>query len=105
LTGPADQARRCAAKPKTWRSCSAAGPSRPNESTASRSSRRGNPPQPRPALCTEALRLGRVLAELMPAEPKVHGLVALLEIQTSRIPARLSPAGPPVPLPEQNRSR
>jgi predicted RNA polymerase sigma factor len=59
----------------------------------------------RPGLCTEALRLGRVLAELMPAEPEVHGLVALMEIQASRIPARLSPAGQPVPLPEQNRGR
>jgi predicted RNA polymerase sigma factor len=59
----------------------------------------------RPALCTEALRLGRVLAELMPAEPEVHGLAALMEIQASRIPARLSPAGLPVPLPEQNRGR
>ena len=59
----------------------------------------------RPALCTEALRLGRVLAGLMPAEPEVHGLVALMEIQASRIPARLSPAGLPVPLPEQNRGR
>jgi predicted RNA polymerase sigma factor len=59
----------------------------------------------RPALCAEALRLGRVLAELMPAEPEVHGLVALMEIQASRIPARLSPAGLPVPLPDQNRGR
>jgi len=59
----------------------------------------------RPALCYEALRLGRVLAELMPAEPEVHGLAALMEIQASRIPARLSPAGLPVPLPEQNRGR
>ena len=59
----------------------------------------------RPALCHEALRLGRVLAELMPAEPEVHGLVALMEIQASRIPARLSPDGRPVPLPEQNRGR
>ena len=59
----------------------------------------------RPALCTEALRLSRVLAGLMPAEPEVHGLVALMEIQASRIPARLSPAGLPVPLPEQNRGR
>jgi len=59
----------------------------------------------RPALCTEALRLGRVLTGLMPAEPEVHGLVALMEIQASRIPARLSPAGLPVPLPEQNRGR
>jgi len=47
----------------------------------------------RPALCNEALRLGRVLAELMPAEPEVHGLIALMEIQASRIPARLDPDG------------
>ena len=59
----------------------------------------------RPALCSEALRLGRVLAGLMPAEPEVHGLVALMEIQASRIPARLGPDGLPVPLPEQNRGR
>jgi predicted RNA polymerase sigma factor len=59
----------------------------------------------RPALCTEALRLGRVLAGLMPAEPEVHGLVALMEIQASRLAARLSPDGLPVPLPEQNRGR
>ncbi len=59
----------------------------------------------RPALCTEALRLGRVLAGLMPAEPEVHGLVALMEIQASRSPARLGPAGLPVPLAEQNRGR
>ncbi len=59
----------------------------------------------RPALCLEALRLCRVLAELMPAEPEVHGLAALMEIQASRIPARLRPAGLPVPLPEQNRGR
>ena len=59
----------------------------------------------RPALCYEALRLGRVLAGLMPDEPEVHGLVALMEIQASRIPARLDPAGLPVPLPEQNRGR
>jgi RNA polymerase sigma factor (sigma-70 family) len=59
----------------------------------------------RPALCTEALRLGRVLASLMPDEPEVHGLVALMEIQASRIPARLGPDGLPVPLPEQNHGR
>src|SRR5487761_407556 len=59
----------------------------------------------RPALCNEALRLGRVLAALMPAEAEVHGLVALMEIQASRIPARLGPDGLPVPLPEQNRGR
>jgi predicted RNA polymerase sigma factor len=59
----------------------------------------------RPALCREALRLGRVLAGLMPAEPEVHGLVALMEIQASRLAARLGPDGLPVPLPEQNRGR
>ena len=59
----------------------------------------------RPTLCTEALRLGRVLAGLMPAEPEVHGLVALMEIQASRLAARLDPAGLPVPLLEQNRGR
>ncbi len=59
----------------------------------------------RPALCYEALRLGRVLAGLMPGEPEVHGLVALMEIQASRIPARLDSDGLPVPLLEQNRGR
>src|SRR5213078_1688556 len=57
----------------------------------------------RPELCYEALRLGRMLAELSPAEPEVHGLVALMEIQASRMRARLSPAGEPIPLLEQNR--
>ena len=59
----------------------------------------------RPALCTEALRLGRVLAGLMPDEPEVHGIVALMEIQASRLSARLDADGLPVPLPEQNRGR
>ena len=59
----------------------------------------------RPALCAEALRLGRVLAGLAPGEPEVHGLVALLEIQASRIPARAGPAGEPVLLLDQDRSR
>jgi predicted RNA polymerase sigma factor len=59
----------------------------------------------RPALCYEALRLGRVLAGLMPDEPEVHGLVALMEIQASRFPARLDADGLPVPLPAQNRGR
>jgi RNA polymerase sigma factor (sigma-70 family) len=57
----------------------------------------------RPELCYEALRLGRMLAELSPGEPEVHGLVALMEIQSSRMRARLGPAGQPVPLLEQNR--
>jgi len=58
----------------------------------------------RPALCDEALRLGRVLAGLMPAEPEVHGLVALMEIQASRSRARVGPGGEPVLLLDQNRS-
>ena len=59
----------------------------------------------RPALCDEALRLGRILAELVPAEPEVHGLVALMEIQASRSRARIGPGGEPVLLPDQDRSR
>jgi RNA polymerase sigma factor (sigma-70 family) len=59
----------------------------------------------RPALCQEALRLGRVLAELAPDEPEVHGLVALMEIQTSRLAARTGPSGEPIALLEQNRGR
>ncbi len=59
----------------------------------------------RPALCEEALRLGRVLAELVPAEPEVHGLVALMEIQASRLRARVGPAGEPILLLDQDRSR
>ncbi|MEV0620111.1 RNA polymerase sigma factor [Nonomuraea sp. NPDC050404] len=59
----------------------------------------------RPSLCQEAMRLGRVLAGLMPAEPEVHGLLALMEIQASRIPARTAPDGAPILLPDQDRSR
>jgi len=59
----------------------------------------------RPVLCAEAVRLGRVLAQLAPAEPEVHGLVALLEIQASRIPARTDSTGEPVLLLDQDRSR
>ena len=59
----------------------------------------------RPALCQEALRQGRVLAERAPDEPEVHGLVALMEIQTSRLAARTGPSGEPIPLLEQNRGR
>jgi RNA polymerase sigma factor (sigma-70 family) len=59
----------------------------------------------RPALCDEALRLGRVLAELAPQQPEAHGLIALLEIQASRGGARLGPDGEPVLLLEQDRSR
>jgi RNA polymerase sigma factor (sigma-70 family) len=58
----------------------------------------------RPALCEEALRLGRVLAELAPHEPEVHGLVALLEIQASRLKARVGPKGEPILLLVQNRA-
>jgi RNA polymerase sigma factor (sigma-70 family) len=59
----------------------------------------------RPALCEDALRLGRVLAELTPSEPEVHGLVALMEIQASRLHARVGPTGEPVLLLDQDRGR
>jgi RNA polymerase sigma factor (sigma-70 family) len=59
----------------------------------------------RPALCEEALRLGRILAELASREPEVHGLVALMEIQASRLGARIGPSGEPVLLLDQNRAR
>ena len=59
----------------------------------------------RPALCHEALRLGRILAELTPGEAEVHGLVALMEIQASRLRARVSPSGEPVVLSDQDRGR
>lgn len=59
----------------------------------------------RPALCEEALRLGRILAELVPNEPEVHGLVALMEIQASRSKARVGPSGKPVLLLDQNRAQ
>src|SRR5690349_2013963 len=59
----------------------------------------------RPALCEDALRLGRVLAELVPTEPEVHGLVALMEIQASRLNARIGPTGEPILLLDQDRSR
>ncbi len=58
----------------------------------------------RPALCDEALRLGRVLAELTPDEPEVHGLAALMELHASRVRARVAPSGDPVRLLEQNRA-
>ncbi|MFB1483549.1 RNA polymerase sigma factor [Corallococcus sp. RDP092CA] len=58
----------------------------------------------RPELCQDALRLGRILAELAPGEPEVHGLVALMEIQASRSRARVGPSGAPVLLLEQNRA-
>jgi RNA polymerase sigma factor (sigma-70 family) len=59
----------------------------------------------RPALCEDALRLGRILAELAPEEPEAHGLVALMEIQASRSRARVGPSGEPILLLDQNRSR
>jgi RNA polymerase sigma factor (sigma-70 family) len=59
----------------------------------------------RPALCEEALRLGRVLTGLMPSEPEVHGLVALMEIQASRLPARVDARGEPILLLDQDRAR
>ena len=58
----------------------------------------------RPTLCEDALRLGRILAELTPDEPEVHGLVALMEIQSSRTRARISAAGEPILLLEQDRT-
>jgi RNA polymerase sigma factor (sigma-70 family) len=58
----------------------------------------------RPALCEDAMRLGRVLAGLMPAEPEVHGLVALMELQASRLRARTGPNGEPILLLDQNRA-
>jgi len=59
----------------------------------------------RPALCEDALRLGRILAELAPREPEVHGLVALMEVQASRSGARTGPSGEPILLLDQNRAR
>jgi predicted RNA polymerase sigma factor len=59
----------------------------------------------RPALCEDALRLGRILAALVPNEPEVHGLVALMEIQASRLRARVGPSGEPILLLDQNRTR
>jgi predicted RNA polymerase sigma factor len=59
----------------------------------------------RPGLCEDAMRLGRVLAELVPDQPEVHGLVSLMEIQASRLRARVGPSGDPVLLLDQNRAR
>jgi RNA polymerase sigma factor (sigma-70 family) len=59
----------------------------------------------RPALCEDALRMGRIVAELVPAEPEVHGLVALMEIQASRLRARVGSSGEPILLLEQDRGR
>jgi len=59
----------------------------------------------RPALCEEALRLGRILATLAPDEPEVHGLVALMELQASRTAARTAPDGAPILLQDQDRRR
>jgi RNA polymerase sigma factor (sigma-70 family) len=59
----------------------------------------------RPDLCREALRLGRILAGLAPGEPEVHGLLALMELQASRLAARVGPDGAPVLLPDQDRRR
>jgi RNA polymerase sigma factor (sigma-70 family) len=59
----------------------------------------------RPALCEDALRLGRILAELTPQESEVHGLVALMELQASRVRARIGPSGEPILLLDQDRAR
>jgi RNA polymerase sigma factor (sigma-70 family) len=58
----------------------------------------------RPLLCQEALRLGRILAEIAPAEPEIHGLVALMELQSSRFKTRVGPTGEPILLLDQNRA-
>lgn len=58
----------------------------------------------RPTLCNEAIRLGRILAEILPGEPEVHGLIALMEIQASRFRARIGPSGEPILLQDQNRA-
>ncbi|WP_329108794.1 RNA polymerase sigma factor [Micromonospora sp. NBC_01699] len=65
----------------------------------------GGPDWSRPELCREALRLGRTLAGLLPDEPEVHGLAALMELQASRLGARTDPDGQPVLLPDQDRGR
>ena len=59
----------------------------------------------RPALCEDALRLGRILAGLVPNEPEVHGLVAFMEVQASRVRARVGPAGEPILILDQDRTR
>jgi RNA polymerase sigma factor (sigma-70 family) len=59
----------------------------------------------RPALCDDALRLGRILAELAPSEPEAHGLIALMKIQASRLKARVGPSGEPILLLDQNRAQ
>ena len=59
----------------------------------------------RPTLCADALRLGRILAALMPREPEVHGLLSLIELQASRLRARVGPRGEPVLLADQDRAR
>jgi len=59
----------------------------------------------RPDLCEEALRLGRILAQLVPGEAEVHGLVALMELHASRLRARVGPSGEPILLLDQDRSR
>jgi len=59
----------------------------------------------RPALCEDALRMGRIVAELVPQEPEAHGLVALMEIQASRLRARVGPSGEPILLLDQDRGR
>ncbi|MEV4537687.1 DUF6596 domain-containing protein [Asanoa sp. NPDC049518] len=65
----------------------------------------GGPVWVRPELADEAVRLGRLLQGLLPREPEVHGLTALMELQASRLPARVDPSGRPVLLPDQDRRR
>lgn len=84
--------------------------SAPSSTSSTSSSTRATPPRLyddwlRPSLCEDALRLARVLSSLMPKEPEVHGLTALLEFQASRTAARTGPSGAPVLLKDQNRAR
>ena len=103
--------RRRRASPSRCRTARSARPvsARSSKSSTSSSTRVTRPPRATtgcaPRLCEDALRLARVLAELMPKEPEVHGLAALLELQTSRAAARTGPSGEPVLLKDQNRRR
>ena len=85
------------------------GSPRCSRSSTSSSTRATRPPRGddwmRPELCEDALRLGRILAELVPEEAEVHGLVALMELQASRSRARVGPSGEPILLLDQDRSR
>ena len=98
---PFEVPRARASSPRAWLRCSRSSTSIFNEGYAATA----GDDWMRPALCEEALRLGRILAELVPNEPEVHGLVALMEIQASRTRARIGPAGEPILLLDQDRAR